>query len=208
MKSILKSLLIYLAWYAASAVALWTTPIELLRRAFLKGPMMFDIRSSPDQFAGRTTLSSGSATVTVSTRQVNSDSLLKTFIEAALPAAYTTQGTISVVSGGTTGTASTTAVYSGQIVDFTVLNNTSQLSGVGRGFRINSVVDGVSFAATTDDGQGITAGTAVLGWRIEEAIPQGLKVNTIGVGFFTMGWADGRARPVDSTVHWEVRKSS
>lgn len=53
-----------------------TTPLELLRRPFLKGPAITQANSSPDQWAGRTTLSSGSATVTVSTRQVNSDSLI------------------------------------------------------------------------------------------------------------------------------------
>lgn len=71
-----------LASYASNAMALWTTPIELMRRLFQKGPAIIDTRSSPDQFAGRTTLSSGSATVTVSTQQVNSDSIISLALQS------------------------------------------------------------------------------------------------------------------------------
>lgn len=71
------------ALYVGLVLGMWTTPIELLRRAFFKGAAVVDASSSAFQFAGRTTLSSGSATVTVSTNQVNSDSLIQLTLQSA-----------------------------------------------------------------------------------------------------------------------------
>lgn len=53
-----------------------TQPRELLRGPLLKGPLMSPVQSGPAQFAGRTSISSGVATVTVSTYVVKSDSLV------------------------------------------------------------------------------------------------------------------------------------
>lgn len=57
-------------------------PLEVLRRAFLTGPMLTRASSGPNQFAGRTTLNSGSATVTVSSTVVKSDSIIMLAVEA------------------------------------------------------------------------------------------------------------------------------
>jgi hypothetical protein len=66
-----------LAAFAQTAQACWVrAPLELLFGAFLKGPLMTKTASDANQFAGRTTLSSGSATVVVSTKLVNSDSII------------------------------------------------------------------------------------------------------------------------------------
>ena len=51
-------------------------PLELLFRPLLRGPAYTEANSGPSQFAGRTTLSSGSATVVISTSVVKSDSLI------------------------------------------------------------------------------------------------------------------------------------
>ncbi len=51
-------------------------PLELLWRAFFRGPPFTLAASHQYQFAGRTTLSSGSATVVVSTSVVKSDSII------------------------------------------------------------------------------------------------------------------------------------
>ena len=51
-------------------------PNEELFHPLLKGPMMTSVESGPRQFAGRTTLNSGSATITVSTQAIQSDSLV------------------------------------------------------------------------------------------------------------------------------------
>jgi len=50
--------------------------LEQLFRPLLKGPLRTDATSSATQFAGVTTLNSGSATVTVSTNLVAADSLI------------------------------------------------------------------------------------------------------------------------------------
>lgn len=51
-------------------------PLELLFAPFMKGPSFIRTNSHGSQFAGRTTLNSGSATVVVSTNNVTSDSLI------------------------------------------------------------------------------------------------------------------------------------
>lgn len=56
-------------------------PLEVLWRPLFKGPATVDARSTADRYAGRTVLSSGSATVTVSTTAVTSDSLIMAFME-------------------------------------------------------------------------------------------------------------------------------
>jgi hypothetical protein len=64
------------------------SPLEVLQSPSFKGPAIVDTRSTPDQWAGRTVLGSNAATVVVSTRSVNSDSIIgitKQF-NAALPA--------------------------------------------------------------------------------------------------------------------------
>ncbi len=186
-----------------------TTPAELVRRGLLKGPLITMANSSPNQWAGQTTLSSGSATVTVSTFQVNSDCLIQTTVLAALPAAYTTRGRSSIAAGVATATVSTTAVYSGQVIGLAWQGASNQASGQGRAFRVDSIVDGVSFAITTEDGQNVSSGPALPMWSIAQAEPYGIKVNTISPNnFFTMGWADQQARPVDVTLMFEVRKTS
>lgn len=198
-----------LAFYTKAALACPIYPLEILLRPLLKGPSVTLANSGPNQFAGRTTLASGSATVTVSTFQVQSDSLLSLHAQVALPAAYATQGEASIAAGAASATASTTAIYSGQYVGIAFRNETNQASGAGRGFRTSSIVGGVSFAIATDDGQNVTSGPAIVGWRIFDAIPEGLKVNTISPGnFFTLGWADGRTRPIDTAVMWEMRRTS
>lgn len=56
---------------------------ERLFHPNLRGPMLTDANSDDYQWAGRTTLGSGSATVTVSTAVVNSDSLILMGSQAA-----------------------------------------------------------------------------------------------------------------------------
>lgn len=186
-----------------------TTPLEALARGFMRGPILTKANSSPNQWAGQTTLSSGSATVTVSTFQVNSDSLIFHSVLAALPAAYATQGRSSIAAGAASATISTTAVYSGQVIQVGFESVVNQASGNGRVFRVDSIVDGVSFAIVTADGQNVTSGPALPMWAIPQAQPGGIKVNTISSNnFFTFGWRDGQARPVDATIMWEVRKTS
>ena len=184
------------------------TPLELLFAPFFKGPSFMRTNSHGAQFAGRTTISSGSATQVVSTANVTSDSLIFPVVQAALPAAYTTQGLMTTVSGDFTKTASTTAVYSGQIMQVNFQAETTLTSlGLSHPLRVNSIVDRVSFAISTVDSGAIGVAAGTLNWKIPQAEPSGIKVNTISDGgYFVLGWADGQARPVDVTVMWEIKK--
>ena len=183
-------------------------PLEAFFSPWFRGPATIDTRSHASQFAGRTTLASGSASQVVSTSNVKSDSLIFPQVEVALPAAYVTQGRIALVSADTYGTASTSAIYSGAIVNYGIDGPTTLASGVERAYRVNSVVNGISFALSTIDSNpsGLTATNLM--WALPSAVPQGVKVNTIADGgYFTLGWADGVARPRDVTVMWEIKKA-
>ncbi len=198
--------LVALAWAECALAAPIRMPVlESLFAPFFRGPSTIKTNSEKTQFAGRTTLGSGQASVTVSTAVVQSGSLIFPHVNVALPAAYSTNGQLSLVSGSNTGVVSTSAIYSGMNVMLTLEGLTSQLSGYPRGVRVNSIVNGVSFGVATVDSMQLQ-GTNAVHWRIPEAIPEGLKVNTISDGsYFTIGWADGEPRPVDTVVMWEVK---
>lgn len=59
---------------------------EQLWRGTLRGPLTTQIQSKVSQFAGRSTIASGSASVTVSTTAVKSDSIILYGIEADIRA--------------------------------------------------------------------------------------------------------------------------
>lgn len=197
-------LLSLLAFYAEQVLACNINPLEAIFRGAIRGPLMTLTASKANQFAGRTTIASGSATQTVSTNVVNSDSLIMHQVQVALPAGYNTQGLISVASGISTGVASTSAVFSGQVI---LLTNQGVNPAQGT-TRVHSIHQaGGSFTIAVSSAT--TTSGAVVGWKIPSAEPSGLKVNTISPGnFFTFGWADGQPRPVDVTVLWELRRAS
>lgn len=88
--------------YVLGALAAWTTPIENRQRSLLRSPDMLDVRTGANAFAGRTALSSGTAFVTISTQQVNSDSLVHaTFYANATTTSGQAQPVVvsSIVSG-------------------------------------------------------------------------------------------------------------
>ena len=116
-------------FYAERVLGCLITPIETQQRALQKGPMMFDTTSDANQFAGRTTLSSGSATVVISTTVVNSDSLIF----------HSREGNANVASG---------------------TNRVTEVKTISAG------------------------------------------------GYFTLGTEDGQAIPRDTTLMWEIRRSS
>lgn len=186
-----------------------TQPAERLGRPQFLSPPVIDGSSKSGQFAGRTLLASGSATVTVSTTNAKSDMVLKSSIEAALAAAFSTQGRIAVNSGSASGVASTTAVYSGDVIQLSQNADVAQSSGQGRGFRVSSIVDGVSFNVLTEDAQAVSAGNASVMWKILGRDPSDICVKSINPGnHFILGWADGVARPYDCQLHWEILRTS
>lgn len=198
-----------LALYASAFLACHAgpTPIEVFERPLIKSAPILRTNSHASQYAGRTVLGSGQASVTVSTRAVNSDSLIFPAVHAALVAAYQTMGRTSIASGLSTATVSTPAVYSGDIIGLGYESLNAITSGMA--LRVNSIVDGVSFAIATANSLGTVASGANVMWRIEGKDPAGVKVNSISPGgHFIFGWEDGRSRPFDATIMWEMRRST
>lgn len=199
----------FLACYAQGALALHIgpTPIETFERPLFKSAPLVRTNSHAAQYAGRTTLSSGSVSVTVSTRAVNSDSLIYPNAQVAIPAAFTVQGRTSIASGLSTGTASTTAIYSGDVVYVGLESPNATTSA--QALRIDSIVNGVSFAIATTNSLTTVGSGGVAMWKIFAKEPAGIKVNTISpAAHFVLGWADGVARPYDTTIMWEIRRST
>ena len=199
--------------YAQAALALHIgpTPIETFERPLFKSAPLVRSNSHAAQYAGRTTLASGSATQVVSTSAINSNSMIYFGIQAALAAGYASRGQITgLTSTSITGTASTTAVYSGQAILATLQTETAITSaGLSHPLRVNSIVDGVSFAVSTIDSGSLGFAAATINWHIPQAGLCGLKVNTISsAGYFIFGWEDGVAKPTDVTVMWEIRRST
>lgn len=75
--SVAAALLAPVAAYAERALGCPVYPLEQIFRGWLRSPLGTLTASGPSQFAGRTTLNSGTAFATVSTRMVNSDSIIQ-----------------------------------------------------------------------------------------------------------------------------------
>ena len=189
------------------------TPMETLFRPLMRGPIMTKATSAVNQWAGRTTLASGSASQVVSTSNVNSDSIISLGIECAIPAAYIQQGQVAFTnSAAVSGTASTSAVHSGYAINIALQAETTVVSagaGINASLRINSIVDGVSFAISTVNSQPLGIAAPIVNWDIPRADVSKLRVNSISSnGYFILGWADANPRPIDVTVMWEVKRTS
>lgn len=114
---IFKWFLALFALYAEVTLGCQIYPLELLRRASLRGPLSVLTTAGANQFAGRTALASGTASVTVSTAIVNSDSLIfSTFAVSST----------SVASGGVPVSIVVNSIVSG--VSFAFANQ----DGIGR----------------------------------------------------------------------------
>lgn len=208
MRLILAVLMGLMGAYAEHALGCRITPIEALFRPLLRGPLMSKTASASNQFAGRTTISSGSVSATVSTFSVNSDSLIFAVPQCAMPAGYNTKGLIQVLSGISTGVASTTALYSGAVVELSWIGVNAPQGGP---IRVQSIVNnglpGGSFTIALTSAT-ISSGAAIA-YEVPSAEPSGIVVSTISPkGFFTLGWADQQPRPIDVAVMWEIRRTS
>ena len=107
-----------------------TGKMEQLFGARLRGVPSTEANSTPFQWAGRTTLNSGSATVPVSTTAVKSDSLVLFSTEGNANLGMLA-GTISIASGDVTGTLSNAALAADSLIQLTmVAGGTNQSSGV------------------------------------------------------------------------------
>lgn len=198
-----------LASYAQVALALHIgpTPIETFERPLFKSAPLVRTNSHAAQYAGRTTIASGSVSQVVSTFAVGSDSNIYTNPQVAVPAGYVVQGRTAIASGLSTGTASTTAIYSGDVVALTWESTNAITSG--QALRVDSIVGGVSFSIATANSLTVVASGAVAMWKLQGREIGQINVNTISpAGFFTLAWADGRPRALDVPIMWEIRRST
>ena len=87
--------------FVLGMLACWAPlpPLETLFSPFFKGKAWVSTRSGPSgPFAGRTALNSGTASVTVSTRQVNSDAIIHYGVQVSTVVASGFSGAALVVN--------------------------------------------------------------------------------------------------------------
>jgi len=105
------------------------SPLELLFGPMFKGPGFVDVRSHAHQFAGRSTINSGSATVVVSTAAVKSDSLIHFAMEGNANRNIIA-GVANINSNAASVTVSNAAIAADSLIFLTTRQNgTAQSSG-------------------------------------------------------------------------------
>lgn len=188
------------------------SPIELLFGAMFRGPSFVDPRSSAKQFAGRSTINSGSATVVVSTAAVKSDSLLYIGLEGNASRKILS-GVLNINSGSVAATLSNAAVANDSVVLLTARQNgVAQNSGTTyRSVVVQSLANGW-FSAGYDDGAAASPARLTPVQYVvypAEGPPADVEVKTLADGaYFTLGYADGRATSRDQKVLWQITNTS
>lgn len=191
-------------------------PLEILRRPELTGPMLARVipnSGTARAFMGRTTLNSGSATVTVSTALVGSLDLIFAGFEhhTNFKLAF---GTAQINSGATSVTVSKAAVSSDSLIFLSIMPpitlNTKQNSGVEQPVEVRSIRQGVSFMIANAAARTSRAAATRVHYMIMPAngLPSKIEVKSISPGnFFTLGRADNISHPRDEKVMWQLVKA-
>ena len=188
-----------------------TRPKELSRGALLRGPNLVSVQSGPAQFAGRTTLNSGSATITVSTFAVQSDSLIHIGNEGNANLNIIA-GTFNIGSAELSATVSDAAIAADSLVFLQPRGVIAQNSGQGVPLEIHSLAAGWFGAhwSTQQSADVAERETTVMYTAYPaDGTPSPIEVKTISDGnFFTLGRADGRASARDEDVLWQITRGS
>ena len=186
-------------------------PQELLFGPTLKSPLMTSVQSGPAQWAGRTVLNSGSATVVVSTFAVKSDSLIDI---AALGNANLgiIAGTLVVASATLTGTVSNAAIAADSLVFLQDRSVAAQNLGNAFACEVRSLAAGwFSAASPTQASADNSMRQTTLMYAVfpADGPPGALEVKTItDSAYFTLGRADGRGVARDTTILWQITNTS
>ena len=187
------------------------TKNELLWRALAKGPLTFIAQTGANQFAGRTTLPSGSATVTVSTTIVDSNSLIDVFLEQTSTRQKQIGGSTTLASGSSTKVVSNTAIAATSLIFLQPKTNTTVGSNVDLGqLIVSSISAGASFTITNNTGQAESARSVTVDYLITPAegpeVP--VVVTALSEGnYVTFGWDDGQARQRDVTIMFTIHST-
>ena len=186
-------------------------PKGLLHSQLLRGPFMTSVQSGPQQFAGRTTLNSGSATITVSTFAVMSDSLIHLGLEGN-DNLNIIAGTFTVGSAELTATVSNAAIAADSLVFMQPRGVIAQNSGQGVPLEIHSLAAGWFGAHwSTQVSADVAERETTVMYMVTPAdgLPSDIEVKTISdQNFFTLGRSDGRAAARDATVLWQITNTS
>ena len=186
-------------------------PNELLFHPTLKGPTMTSVQSGPRQFAGRTTLNSGSGTVTVSTQAIQSDSLVHFGFEGNANLGIIA-GTLVVASATLSGTVSNAAIAADSLVFLQDRSIAAQNSGNAFAFEVRSLAAGwfsVASPSQASADNAMRATTIMYSVFPADGPPAALEVKTISAGsYFTLGRADGRGVARDTVVLWQITNTS
>lgn len=176
----------------------------------LREPITTRATSATNQWAGRTTLNSGSATITVSSAIVKSDSVIMGFLEGNVNYGILHQN-ITVNSGDVTTTLSNAAIAADSLVTLTMhAGGTNQTSGVSNAMEVKSLGAG-SIDIGWADGNATRAGATEVTALItpKDGFPMGIEVKTISDGdFFTLGRVDNRAISRDTIVMWMMLRTN
>lgn len=182
--------------------------LEQLFAPILHGPMTTEATSNSNQWAGVSTLASGSATLTISTAVVNSNSVIRLGTEgnANMPVG----GGVSALNSG----SATVTVSDARITASSVLIpglervSANQTSGVMTSVEVHS--HGVGYATFGYADGNTRAFNRNVHW-VSYGIygpPVEVEVRSLGVGYFTLGRANGLALDRDTKIHWMVEKTS
>lgn len=186
-------------------------PKELLFGPTLKGPIMTSVQSGPKQFAGRTTLNSGSATVTVSTFAIQSDSLIHLGLEGNANLNILAS-TFTIGSAELTATVSDAAIEADSLVFLQPRGVISQNSGQGVPLEIHSLAAGWFGAHwSTQVSADVAERETTVMYTVYPADgpPAAIEVKSISdQNFFTLGRSDGRAAARDTDILWQVTNTS
>ena len=172
---------------------------------------MTSVESGPKQFAGRTTLNSGSATITVSTQAIQSDSLVHLGFEGNANHGIIA-GTLVVASATLAGTVSNAAIAADSLVFLQDRSPAAQNSGNAFAFEVRSLAGGWFSVASPSQASADNAmreTTIMYSVFPADGPPAGLEVKTIVDGsYFTLGRADGRGVARDTVVLWQITNTS
>ena len=186
-------------------------PKEVLAGAKLKGPLFASVQSGTSQWAGRTTLNSGSATVTVSTFAVQSDSLIIIGNEGSGNFDLVA-GTMTVASATVLTTLSNAAVAADSLVFLQPKHDVAQNSGNAVPFSVVSLAAGWFSAGPSNQ---VSADIAHLETTLmyqvlpADGIPAPIEVRSINdSSYFILGRSDGVAAARDEVVLWQITQTA
>ena len=185
-----------------------TYPLEMLWRGLRKGPFLTKANSASGQWAGSTTLASGSATQVVSTTTVKSDSQI--YLGRVGNANVGQTALLATLnSGSATVTVSDALIAADSAINFAMkADTTAQLSGNAQPVEIMSIAAQWMTVGWADRQTRAFNRTIHIGVSPPNGPQPQIEVKTISdSGYFVFGYANGEAYPRDSKILWQIENT-